>query len=155
MGDATLERLHRLERSWDVALSATMMLGLAVAVIAFPYLRGADNFVDWLLLGGFGVICFYPVLPLAKALDNFARRRFVKGYYVEERDGVARLIGTVRFSHLDVAYRDLLKGRPGYRVVDNAHQRYGCTLAAVKMTEPELAAQHELEKRGLSLITMG
>jgi hypothetical protein len=61
----------------------------------------------------------------------------------------------VRLVELDDAYRNLLKVRNGFKIVENAYDKYGCTLAAIKATPDEIKAKNGLEALGISVSTIG
>ncbi len=69
-----------------------------------------------------------------KVLFDFFSRNFVKSYFIEDCGDTIKLHGSIRLLSTDKAKQDLIGGRQGYRVVvDKAYEKYGCTMAAVKI----------------------
>jgi hypothetical protein len=53
------------------------------------------------------------------------------------------------------AYSDILKVRPGFKIVENAYEKFGCTLAAIHATQKDLIAKKEIESFGIEVATIG
>lgn len=73
---------------------------------------------------------------ILKPVDFWLRRRFLKEYYLEDCGDVVKLHGSMRLDGSALARKELLSSRPGYNIVDDAYEKYGCTMAAIRVDEP-------------------
>lgn len=94
------------------------------------------------------------IAQASKHLDQFIERRLVKPYFIEDCGDVRKLHGSLRMIFADQAYKDLLQ--PGFAIAkgDDTHERYGCTLVAVKATPEQLRAKTEVERLGIAVTTI-
>lgn len=94
-------------------------------------------------------------MKLMHSLLEYIQHHYFKSYEIDVHENVIRLVGSVRVSKGRIAYKDLLSVRPGYKIVDNAYEQFGCTMAAVPATKAELEAKREVEKLGFPVNTIG
>ena len=100
-------------------------------------------------------ICFVLTMSVMRLLDTHLRRTLLKSYWIEDCGDVVKLHGSVPLIDMDRAYRDILKVRPGLIIVEQAHIKFGCTLAGIKATTEELQAKATLKKLGIPVHTIG
>lgn len=136
--------------SFSIAL--LIILLVATAVFSWCYLAPTHNIVQAVLIT-FSVA--FVALEIIKKIDNMFRLSFLKGYWIEDCGDVIKLHGSVRMADLDSAYNDIFKVRKGLIIVENAYDKYGCTLAAIQATPEQIKAKNQLEALGISVKTIG
>ena len=94
-------------------------------------------------------------LCIVGPIDKHLSRTLLKKYWIEDHGDVIKLFGSVRLVDMNYAYRDVLGVKPGFKIVDDAYQKYGCTVAAVKATKGELKAKSEMESMGFTVDSIG
>lgn len=94
------------------------------------------------------------VILIGRCIEKF-QRNYVKQYEIDVHDDVVRLVGRVNWTDSNIAYRDLLSVRPGYKIADEAYKDFGCCMAATPASKAELNAKKEVEKLGFSVNTIG
>lgn len=137
---------------WNLCWTGIMMV-VAIGAEVAVWVYKPENLLVMMLFTPFVVIGVS--LAIVKPIDDHLQRTFLKGYWIEDHGEVIKLFGSVRLLDMNYAYRDVLGLKPGFKIVDNAYQKYGCTVAAVKATEGELKAKVELESMGISVPTIG
>lgn len=71
------------------------------------------------------------ILTVVREVEILLRRSWLKAYLIEDHGNVLKLYETVMASDVAAAHRDLLS-KPGYKIADDAYDKFGCTIAAVK-----------------------
>ncbi|MFU1524216.1 hypothetical protein ACM3N2_17650 [Aeromonas hydrophila] len=91
-------------------------------------------------------------MRIIQFVDKVVRRRWLFSYVIDERDpNVVKLFGSVRLQDVEHIKNRLLSVRRNYRIEQNAHELYGCTMAAVPASEEHLAARAELKEWGIKV----
>lgn len=102
-----------------------------------------------------GFVIAWPLVQLIHRILEYIQHHCFKSYEIDIHENVIRLVGSVSFSKVHIAYKDLLSVRSGYKIVDGAYEQFGCTMAAVPATKAELDAKREVEKLGVTVRTIG
>lgn len=148
-----MARVKHREDLWDrlmVGLFVIFLIGTFFAIYIWqPHADSAAiNIVAALIptvLGG------YPVIQLLSVLDRYVRRRGVTSYYIEEGQEVIKVFGSIRLDDWTFVKARLLRLQPGYRIVDDAYDQFGCTMAAVTASPAYLEARTALATRGITI----
>lgn len=155
MMDMKLQKIKTRENQWDLGLVGGMIVAIVGTTVGVPLLQGAGHWADWIISGSVAFMISAPLTMLiADKLDEFVRQRWIKGYYIEDCGGVIKLHGAVALPKMDQAYREILARRPGFKIVEDAFDKFGCTLAAVKATPSELDAKRRAESLGIPVRTI-
>lgn len=96
----------------------------------------------------FTFIVGFLVINIMKMLDKLVRRHWITSYYIEEFDDVIKVVGAVNLSDWEFVSSKLLKIRKNYMLVNDAYERFGCTMAAVPASDVYLNARKELAAHG-------
>lgn len=156
MVDLKLRQINQSQQRWDLFISGTMILVIAGTTAGAPLLMQSNHWAEVLISASVGFMVSAPItLRIADAVNCFVRRRYIKGYYIQDCGHAVMLHGAVRLVDLNYAYRNLLAVRPGLRVIEDAYERFGCTLAAVPATRSELEAKRTVEQLGIPIRTIG
>lgn len=94
-------------------------------------------------------------LAVVGPIDRHLRRTVLKEYWVEDHGEVVKLFGAVRVVDMHYAYREILRVKPGLKIIEDAHKKYGCTIAAIQATDADLKAKEEVESLGFKVRTIG
>jgi hypothetical protein len=159
-------QLKKRNNRWDIGLATIMVSLLLGGFIGWHWLNKADFSTMYSLIkqGSFDLdkqtttlllTCLvHSVIALAltffalsvlSACNDLLFKYALKEYVLEDCGEVIKLHGSFRLMWWEKAQADLLAVRPGYKIFEgNAFQEYGCTLAAVKATQEELAAKKTL-----------
>ena len=150
---------EKRERIWDWVLMLTVVFSATGAGAAYATLSKSRftedpiGFVIFTLL--VSILGWGGSMIVIKPLDSLLRRTWIKSYWIEDCGDVIKLHGSVKLTDMNRAYRDLLAGHQGFRIVSDPVGIYGCTLAAVKATQDELTAKKDLESLGFKVRTIG
>ena len=126
---------QKKELLWDLFWIGLMLGGVVlVEVLVWDYYSSGDK-LNAMILTAYVVVMLF--LAIVRPIDGYLRRTALKGYWIEDHGDVIKLFGSVRLTDISYAYQDILKNRPGFIIVDDAYNRYGCTLAAIEATKSE------------------
>jgi hypothetical protein len=112
-------------------------IAVALLVISVPYgwsLGKEGNLIDKYFmavfaLAGVGMMNMFFINTILKIL----KRTYLKSYWIEDQGDVVKLFGAVPLHDMSFVEKDLLANRTGYKIVSNAFDEFGCTMAAVKL----------------------
>jgi hypothetical protein len=135
-----------------VSISLFVLVTSGTAFYSWGNLNPPNNIVLTILIS-FGMAML--MLEMIKKIHRMLEVNFLKEYWIEDCGNVLKLHGSVRAEHMHYAYRDILKVRPGFKIVENAFEKYGCTLAAIQATQMDLIAKKKIEDLGLEVSTIG
>ncbi|WP_342632703.1 hypothetical protein [Marinobacter alkaliphilus] len=149
-------RLERRERIWATCMTvsavsiitATCYASYSYGVISGQEMSIGSFFNKAIATLLFGILVAVIVL---KPVDYLAEKTWLKSYFIEDCGDVLKLHGAVRLVGMSAAYRELLSVRPGYKIAENAWERFGCTLAATPATQADRKAKSELEGMGFQI----
>lgn len=153
-----IEQLKKIQKKkeicWDVCWIGLMLIILIIAELSVWKFYHSDEYkLIAIIFTPFIVVGLS--LAIVRPVDDYLRRTALKEYWIEDHGNVIKLFGAVRLIDMDHAYRDILKVRPGFKIVEDAYQMFGCTLAAIKATKSEIEAKSELEGMGFPVHTIG
>ncbi len=148
------KKMHKKkELCWDVICIGVMLITLVVAEISvWKYLPDENKLVVMLFTS---LVVVWLFLSIVRPFDSYLHRTVLKEYWIEDHGDVIKLFGSVRLIDMNYAYRDILSVKPGFKIVDNAYEKYGCTLAAIKATKSEIEAKSYLEGMGIPVNSIG
>ncbi len=154
------QKYKRKERVWNITLTLLVIISMLFSGICYYYMtliHFSENPIGYVFELAFIVIIGGMVgfLVVTTPLDKLLRRSVLKSYFIEDAGDIIKLHGSVNVTEIDRAYRDLLSIRPGYKIIDDAYNKYGCTFAAVKATKDDLRAKKEVESFGIPVNTIG
>lgn len=141
------KQLKKKERVWDTVWLSLLVVFVSLIGWASWYVNNTTHPILVVSLSMFVATGLF--LSLVKVLSGLARRTFLKTYWIEDQGDVIKLYGSVWMVDFHRAYRELLSIRPGYKIVNDAHKDYGCTIAAVRATDNELQAKQGLSAMGI------
>ena len=154
MDKNTFKRIHKKK---EILWNCSWISGMIIALFAAEFYVWNNAASDSLLI----LMIFTPfiavglTLALVKPIDKFLRRTALKEYWVEDHGDVIKLFGSVGLADIHYVYRDVLSVKPGFKIVDDAHKKYGCTVAAIKATKSELEAKAKLGGMGIPVHSIG
>ena len=148
-----LQRIERRERIFDNAMGGCFcLLLMAIFFAVFQLDKEASGTMARMFDAGVSALfAGYPLIHLLQAIDRYVRRRWITSYYIEECDGVLKVCGGVKLDDFGYVESRLLAMRHGYMIAKNAYERYGCTIAAVPVSESYRKAQQELAEYGFAV----
>lgn len=149
------QQRKKKERLWDTSwLSLMMVFCIVVAWSAWTYAQG--EMFDKTFTSFFATLAAWGgSLALIKPIDKHLRRNALKKYWIEDHGDVIKLFGSVPANDIGYVYRQVLKVRPGYKIVDDAYKKFGCTIAAVRASQSELDAKKQLTSMGIKVDRIG
>ncbi|WP_421193895.1 hypothetical protein [Aeromonas jandaei] len=141
---------------WNMFLISIAVLGILTGiviccVVAYGHYL-TEDFYKTLSSIVFTMVVILFWMKIIQFVDMFFRRFLLCSYIIDESDpNVVKLFGTVRLLDLGHAKYRLLSIRSNYKIEPNAHELYGCTMAAVPASEEHLAARAELKEWGIKV----
>lgn len=144
------QRLKKREFVWNMSFTSILIVILALSVM-FGWSIDGNLFDKGLSAVISGLICSGLYLTFVKIIDGLLRRRFLKPYWIEDQGDVIKLFGAVRLLDMASARLDVLAVKKGFKIVDDAYDKYGCTIAAVRATEKELDDKEKLKEMGITM----
>lgn len=132
--DAQLAKFEKLANLIGIAIIVLMFLVTGYASFAL-YLHfsstasGVAGHILEMIL--YPIIMFAVLLQIGGAAVAALCDRFAPSYIVEEREGALLVWGSVPLMKIPDIKRKITAKRQNYHWVDNAHEKFGCTLAAV------------------------
>lgn len=151
--ESAIKMLERREKALDRLFVGVFLVALPTIFSSF-FMAGdpADGIVvNAAVALVMSLFAGYPVALILGALDGAIRRRWATSYVIEEGDGVLKVFGAVPVLDWGHVRARLLSMRPGYKTVDDAYERFGCTMAAIPASAAELRAREELSAMGLEV----
>lgn len=147
---------QRWGNRWDILLIFIAVLGILAGFAAFcvtayeKYLMEEYTYIPpYMMLVMVALIIWMRIIQF---VDKVVRRRWLFSYFIDESDpNVVKLFGSVRLQDVEHIKNRLLSVRSNYRIEQNAHELYGCTMAAVPASEEHLAARAELKEWGIKV----
>ena len=154
------QKYKRKERVWNIALTLLVLISMLFSGIGYHYMsltQFSENPIGYVFELAFFVIMGSMIgfLVVITPIDKLLRRTVLKSYFIEDAGDAIKLHGSVNVTEIERAYSELLSIRPGYKIVDDAYNKYGCTFAAVKATKNDLRAKKEVESFGIPVNTIG
>lgn len=147
------KKIHKKkELYWDLCWIGLMLGSVIFAEFqVWEYYSSEDKLIA-MICTPFIVVGVF--LAIVRPVDSYLRRTALKEYWIEDHGEVIKLFGSVYLMDMNHAYRDILKVRPGFKIVSDAYPKYGCTLAAIKATQADLDAKSKLEEMGFTAHTI-
>lgn len=145
-----LELLKRRSDRFDLIGSSVTVLATIAMVVGFAYPVYRDQ-GTFLVAGVFGLFLGMTAGMVLLRVGSWASKKFFKEYFIEDCGNVLKLHGAVPLADMGATYRELLSVRPGYKIAENAWERFGCTLAAVPATQADKDAKSQLESLGFQV----
>lgn len=147
---------QRWGNRWDILLIFIAVLGILAGFATFcvtayeKYLMEDYTYIPaYMMLVMVALIIWMRIIQF---VDKVVRRRWLFSYVIDESDpNVVKLFGSVRLQDVEHIKNRLLSVRSNYRMEQNAHELYGCTMAAVPASEEHLAARAELKEWGIKV----
>lgn len=153
---AKLTPEQRFGTQWDYFIVGIILLGalscIAVCVLnCIEFIKQAKyNDIPSFVCIALGVVFVWT--NICGFADRVVRRYWLLSYVIDESDpNVVKLIGSVPWFDLELTKRRLLSVRSNYQIVHNAHELYGCTMAAVPASKAHLTAWAELNRIGIEI----
>lgn len=149
-------RLEKRERIWAACMTVSAISIIAAtcyAAYSYGVLSSQDMSIGSFANKAIATLLFGILIAVVvlKPADYLAEKTWLKSYFIEDCGDVLKLHGAVRLVGMSAAYRELLCVRPGYKVAENAWERFGCTLAAIPATKADKDAKSELESMGFQV----
>lgn len=151
MNKKTFElRLKKRELVWNVLFTSILIVILPLS-IKFGWSVDGILLDKWLSAVAAGLICSGLYLTFVKVIDGLLRQTLLKPYWIEDHGDVIKLFGAVRLQDMATARLDVLAVKKGFKIVDEAYDKYGCTIAAVRASGAELKDKEKLKEMGITL----
>lgn len=146
------QQLKKKEFIWDASwISVTLILLIAMGTLVWMTTT-SDTAGQRVLTVFFVLVAFLGVLiGIVGKIDRYLRRTWLKGYCIEAHGDVIKLCGAVRLLDMASARLDVLAVKKGFKIVDEAYDKYGCTIAAVRATGKELQDKEKLKEMGITV----
>lgn len=145
------QQLKKKELIWDASwISVTLILLVVMGTLVWMTTT-SEPVGQRVLTVVFVTVAFLGVLlGIVGKIDGYLRRTLLKRYWIEDHGDVIKLFGVVRVLDMASAQLDVLAVKKGFKIVDDAYDKFGCTIAAVRATEKELEGKEKLRELGIS-----
>ncbi|MBU2952251.1 hypothetical protein [Marinobacter sp. F3R08] len=149
-------RLEKRERIWATCMTvsaASIIAATCYAAYSYGVFSSQDMSFGSFANKAIATLLFGILIAVValKPAGYLAERTWLKSYFIEDCGDVLKLHGAVRLVGMSAAYSELLSVRPGYKIAENAWEKFECTLAAVPATQADRNAKSELESMGFQI----
>lgn len=87
----------------------------------------------------------FPIVNLGRVLCTVLCKYLAPTYIIDDSaDNVLKVFGSIPFDDWQFVKSKLLKSKPGYMLVTDAYEQFGCTMAAIPATPVFLKARSSL-----------
>ena len=146
------QRLKKRELIWNVCWISLMVAILFVVGSSLWVNNSSESFEQRILIvTSTTAVCSGLLMAIFSGMEGYFRRNLLKEYWIEDHGDVVKLFGVIRVIHIHRVYREVLAIKKGFKIVEDAYDKYGCTIAAVRANEQELEDKEKLKEMGVTL----